>query len=78
MAKRVAALFSVANPIPVKVLMHENGDIDSPALQLPLTHFELTDTQAVIDANDAVESWYREQTSVAAVGTATRQHAQSA
>ncbi|REL25549.1 4-hydroxy-tetrahydrodipicolinate synthase [Thalassotalea euphylliae] len=73
----VATLFSVANPIPVKVLMHENGDIDSPALQLPLTHFELTDTQAIIAANDAIEAWYREQTS-APVTTATRRQAQSA
>ncbi|NMP30325.1 4-hydroxy-tetrahydrodipicolinate synthase [Thalassotalea sp. M1531] len=54
----IAALFTVANPIPVKVLMHENGDIDTPFLQPPLTHHEIIDKQALFDANDAIHSWY--------------------
>ncbi len=60
----VDALFTVANPIPVKVLMHENGELDSAALQPPLTHFELLDKQPLIEANDAIDAWYREQTQV--------------
>ncbi|WP_448211798.1 4-hydroxy-tetrahydrodipicolinate synthase [Colwellia sp. MEBiC06753] len=54
----ISALFVVANPIPVKVLMHENGDIDTPALLPPLTHFELTSKQALIKANDDIQAWY--------------------
>ena len=54
----VSALFSVSNPIPVKVLMHENGDIDTPVLQPPLTYLEVTDKQALISANDAIHTWY--------------------
>ncbi|MFD2165268.1 4-hydroxy-tetrahydrodipicolinate synthase [Thalassotalea euphylliae] len=55
----VEALFSVANPVPVKVLMHENGDIDSPQLQPPLTHLELGSKQALLKAHDAITDWYQ-------------------
>lgn len=60
----ILALFTVSNPIPVKILMHENGDIDTPVLQLPLTHLELSDKTPLIKANDAIGQWYREQTIV--------------
>jgi len=58
----ISVLFSVANPIPIKILMHEIGDIDSPSLQPPLTHEELTNKQALLDANDAINNWFWQQT----------------
>ena len=57
----VDSLFSVANPIPVKWLMHLNGDIDTPFLQLPLTHHELEDHSAITRANDDIHQWYQTQ-----------------
>lgn len=57
----INALFAVANPIPVKVLMHENGDIDSPMLQPPLTHLEPFDKSVLTRANDAIHQWYWQQ-----------------
>ena len=53
----VAALFSVANPIPVKVLMHQQGVINSPILRAPLTHEELTETAALVGFDEQINQW---------------------
>ena len=58
----IASLFSVVNPVPVKVLMHNNGDIDSPNLLPPLIHHELTEQQSITQANDNIHQWYQAQT----------------
>ncbi|TLU67158.1 4-hydroxy-tetrahydrodipicolinate synthase [Thalassotalea litorea] len=55
------ALFSEANPIPVKVLMHLKNMIASPILRAPLTHLELSDHQAILDADKAVAKWHASQ-----------------
>ncbi|TKB47038.1 4-hydroxy-tetrahydrodipicolinate synthase [Thalassotalea mangrovi] len=52
------ALFSAANPIPVKVLMHLRKMIASPMLRAPLTHLELTDHQGIIDADKRIHDWH--------------------
>ncbi|CAM4063869.1 4-hydroxy-tetrahydrodipicolinate synthase [Pseudoalteromonas byunsanensis] len=53
----VNSLFSVANPIPVKVLMHAQGKLATPHLRPPLTHLELPCKQALHYANDSILSW---------------------
>jgi 4-hydroxy-tetrahydrodipicolinate synthase len=52
------ALFSVSNPIPVKVLLAEKGWIQSPTLRLPLTADEIEDSQFLLDADQRIEEWY--------------------
>ncbi|TMO66977.1 4-hydroxy-tetrahydrodipicolinate synthase [Pseudoalteromonas aurantia] len=53
----VDSLFTVANPIPVKVLMHAQGKLNTPNLRPPLTHLELPCTQAINSANTTILSW---------------------
>ena len=57
----IAPLFSVANPIPVKVLMHQQQRINFPNLRLPLTHHEVNEHQALLDANSQIEQWFSQQ-----------------
>jgi 4-hydroxy-tetrahydrodipicolinate synthase len=54
----INSLFTVANPIPVKVLMHLQGRIGSPYLRPPLTHLELTHTDDISSANNTILSWH--------------------
>ncbi|MDG1732760.1 MAG: 4-hydroxy-tetrahydrodipicolinate synthase [Thalassotalea sp.] len=51
------ALFEVANPIPVKVLMHKQSVINTPVLRAPLTHLELTNDQGILAADAAITDW---------------------
>ncbi|WP_440054432.1 4-hydroxy-tetrahydrodipicolinate synthase [Pseudoalteromonas sp. T1lg65] len=53
----VDSLFAVASPIPVKTLMHLQGKLKTPHLRPPLTHLELTTTDAILRANDSILSW---------------------
>lgn len=53
----VNSLFAVANPIPVKVLMHQQGKLATPHLRPPLTHLELDNTAALCAANDTILAW---------------------
>jgi len=57
----IAPLFSVANPIPVKILMHQQQLIKHPDLRMPLTHQELTQHGALIEANTQIEQWFSQQ-----------------
>lgn len=57
----IAPLFSVANPIPVKVLMHYQQLIKHPELRLPLTHNELTEHGSLIEANSQIQQWFSQQ-----------------
>lgn len=52
----INSLFAVANPIPVKVLMHLQGRLSSPQLRPPLTHLELTQTDCITTANNTILS----------------------
>lgn len=53
----VNSLFSVANPVPIKVLMHLQGQLETPRLRPPLTHLELSDTTFIKTANSTILSW---------------------
>lgn len=46
-----------ANPIPVKVLMHQMSVIDTPYLRSPLTHLEVDSDESLIDADVSIRSW---------------------
>jgi 4-hydroxy-tetrahydrodipicolinate synthase len=56
-----ASLFTQANPIPVKVLMHLQQEITEPLLRAPLTHLELTNTDAIIQADQQITDWLIQQ-----------------
>lgn len=53
----VDALFCVANPIPVKVLMHHNEAISTSVLRPPLTHLELTDNSELLAFDEQIAQW---------------------
>lgn len=53
----VHSLFEVASPVPVKVLMHQQGRLVTPNLRPPLTHLELNNTVALSAANDTILAW---------------------
>ncbi|QTL36219.1 4-hydroxy-tetrahydrodipicolinate synthase [Pseudoalteromonas viridis] len=56
-ADAINSLFAVANPIPVKTLMHLQGQLATPHLRPPLTHLELTNHAALHAANEQILSW---------------------
>jgi 4-hydroxy-tetrahydrodipicolinate synthase len=58
----IESLFTVANPIPVKVLMHQRAQINHPMLRLPLTHNELSCHEALQQANTIITHWYNTHT----------------
>jgi 4-hydroxy-tetrahydrodipicolinate synthase len=53
----IESLFEVANPIPIKVLMHQQNMIECPNLRPPLTHDELRCHQALLTADQQVTDW---------------------
>ncbi|WP_246058469.1 4-hydroxy-tetrahydrodipicolinate synthase [Litorilituus lipolyticus] len=53
----VQALFSVANPIPAKVLLHHQQCISTPTLRAPLTHEELTDKSELLNYDQQISLW---------------------
>lgn len=53
----VEALFSVANPIPVKVLMQQQQAIQTSSLRAPLTQLELTDSTVLLAFNEKINQW---------------------
>ncbi len=53
----VNSLFSVANPIPVKVLMHQQNRLPLPDLRPPLTHKELSSMAEIKAANTSILAW---------------------
>lgn len=53
----VEALFAVANPIPVKVLMQQQQQIQSAALRAPLTHLELSDSSELCVFDEQINQW---------------------
>lgn len=58
----INALFEVANPIPVKVLMHHRQQINTPVLRAPLTHLELSSDQRLQKADDVIKDWFESHT----------------
>ena len=59
----VDTLFSEANPIPVKVLMYQQGIINTPILRAPLTHLELSQDNTLSYFDQKISQWLSEQTS---------------
>lgn len=59
--KATNSLFSVANPVPIKVLMHQQKQLKSPVLRAPLTHQELTCSANVLQANEQINLWHKSQ-----------------
>lgn len=55
----VKALFSASNPIPVKLLLHQKGEIQSPTLRLPLVKEELRDLTELKSIDKEIETWYQ-------------------
>ncbi len=53
------ALFTVSNPIPAKVLLHEKGWIKTPILRPPLTHDELDDISVLTEADKRIRQWLK-------------------
>jgi 4-hydroxy-tetrahydrodipicolinate synthase len=53
----VEALFCVANPIPVKGLMQQQQNIQTPVLRAPLTHLELTDSSELLAFDEQINQW---------------------
>jgi len=57
----ISSLFDVANPIPVKVLMHAQQEISTPILRAPLTHLELTNHARINLADQQITEWLIKQ-----------------
>ncbi len=53
----VDALFCVANPIPVKVLMQQQHVIQTSILRAPLTHLELADSSELLAFDEKINLW---------------------
>lgn len=53
----IDALFSAANPVPVKCLLHALERLNSPVLRPPLSHLELNDTQPLLNAHERIVAW---------------------
>ena len=66
----VEALFSVANPIPVKVLMQQQKNIKTAMLRPPLTHLELTDQSELLVFDAQITQWLA-QTNQATLSTSS-------
>lgn len=52
-----SALFLAANPVPVKVLMHHKGNLQSPLLRAPLSHEDMVQTDMVLAADRNINEW---------------------
>ena len=53
----VDALFCVANPIPVKVLMQHQKNVATSVLRAPLTHLELADSTELLAFDVKINQW---------------------
>jgi len=53
-------LFIASNPVPVKRLMFELGQIKTPKLRLPLTHEDLSNADPLTKANNEVANWLQQ------------------
>ncbi len=57
----INSLFSVANPIPVKILMHLQGVIKQSMLRAPLTALELNNHTDLLNADSNINNWLAQQ-----------------
>lgn len=59
--KAANSLFVCSNPVPVKRLMFERGVIKSPKMMAPLSHEDMTSAAPVMDAHEAVTTWFKKE-----------------
>lgn len=60
--KSANALFVASNPVPVKRLLSERGDITSAKMVAPLSHEDMESAAPVMAAQAAIEKWYKGET----------------
>ena len=65
----VEALFCVANPIPVKVLMQQQKAISTAVLRAPLTHLELTDSTELLAFDEQINQWLAQTNQTSFINT---------
>ena len=65
----IDALFSVANPIAVKVLMYQQKVISTPTLRAPLIHTELTDNTELLIVNEQINQWLAQANQTSFINT---------
>lgn len=63
----IAPLFAVANPIPVKILMHQQQVLNEATLRLPLTVDELNELTPLLAADQRITDWLCQQRSDASL-----------
>jgi 4-hydroxy-tetrahydrodipicolinate synthase len=57
--KAANSLFVVSNPVPVKRLLAERGDIKSSRMVPPLSHEDMPSAAPVLEADIAVKGWFK-------------------
>jgi len=57
--KAANSLFVVSNPVPVKRLLAERGDIRSSRMAPPLSHEDMVSADPVLEAQEAVTHWFQ-------------------
>lgn len=55
------SLFLVSNPVPVKRLLAERGDIKTAKMAPPLSHEDMVSAAVVLEADAEVKRWMKEQ-----------------
>lgn len=65
----VEALFCVANPIPVKMLMQQQQNIQTSRLRAPLTHLELTDNTELLAFDEQINQWLAQTNQTSFINT---------
>lgn len=60
-SQATAALFCASNPVPVKALMSDLGQIKTPELRLPLSSKDMLDIDVARDADASVQEWLAKQ-----------------
>jgi len=65
----VDALFCVANPIPVKVLMQQQKAISTAVLRPPLTQLELSDSTELLAFDEQINQWLAQASQTSFINT---------
>jgi 4-hydroxy-tetrahydrodipicolinate synthase len=60
-AKASNSLFVCSNPVPVKRLMFEKKIISSPKMLPPLSHEDMVSATPVLEAHEAVTTWFKKE-----------------
>jgi 4-hydroxy-tetrahydrodipicolinate synthase len=56
--KAANSMFVVSNPVPVKRLLAERGDIKSARMVPPLSHEDMVSAAPVLEAQEGISRWY--------------------